>query len=129
MRQWDPLNVYPNQGTEAQRAADTLPWKTFALPNELDSQGHFRAQHQLGNPFDANNQPVVAPGLTGMLGASWGCQDIEIGTSSSACDPYQDARGKEFFRPMAECRMRKSFFDFCRVCAAQISDAIVAIAP
>jgi hypothetical protein len=122
--------VYPNQATEGDRAADTISWKPFALPNELDSLGHFRAQHVVGDPFDANNQPVVAPELTGMLGAYWGCQDIEPGTGSSAvCDPYQDARGKGFYRPMAECRMRKSFFNFCRVCAARITDAVIAAAP
>jgi hypothetical protein len=30
---------------------------------------------------------------------------------------------------MAECKMRKSFFNFCRVCADRMAETITAVAP
>lgn len=127
----DPMQAYPNQATDAQRIADTISWKPLARPGELDSLGRFRAQHVFGDRFDQNHQPVVAPELTGMLGAYWGSQNIATGMDPTpcGCHPYDDPRGAGFFRPMAECRMRKSFFDFCRVCSAQLTEVITAYAP
>jgi hypothetical protein len=128
----DPMNRYPNQATEADRVAGTVPWTSLALPAELDASGGFRAVHVQGDPFDASNEPVLPPSLTGMLGLYWGCQDIDVppgGGTVASCDPYQDPRGARFFRPMARCKMRKSFFDFCRVCSDRIAQVIQAAAP
>jgi hypothetical protein len=126
----DPMQVYPNQITDAQRIANTIPWTSIALPAELDGAGLFRAQHVFGDPFDGSGQPIVAPDLKGMLGAYWGAQDIDIGTGSQpGCDPWRDGRGQHFFRGMAECRMRKSYFHFCRVCSTQMTDVISAYGP
>jgi hypothetical protein len=128
----DPLTVYPNQVTDAQRAANAIPWLSLAVAGELTSTGVFRAQHVLGDPLDNIDQPIVAAELKGMLGAYWGCQDIAIGSGfpGDMCPhPYSDPRGAGFFRPMAECRMRRSRYAFCRVCAAKLTEAVLAVAP
>jgi hypothetical protein len=122
----DPAKSYPNQITEAQKQADDVWWKSLAFTQELQSNA-FRAVHSFGDPFDANNEPIVPTGLAGMLGLYWGCQDIDpaILNPGNACDPYQDPRGAPFHRAMARCRMRKSFFHFCRVCSLLMEDAVV----
>ena len=122
----DPMFVYPNQATEEDKQADLISWKALATPAELDSKNAFLAVHVVGDPFDANNEPIVAPNLTGTLGLYWGCQDADPKISGpNACDPYQDPRGAPFYRAMARCKMRRSFFPFCRVCETQIAEAIV----
>ncbi len=122
----DPMFVYPNQATEEDKQADLISWKALATPAELDGKNAFLAVHVLGDPFDTNNEPIVAPHLTGMLGLYWGCQDGDPKIAGpNACDPYQDPRGGPFYRPMARCKMRRSFFPFCRVCETKIAEAIV----
>ena len=122
----DPMFVYPNQGTEQEKQADTISWKGLATAAELDGNNAFRAVHVLGDPFDINNEPIVALPLSGMLGLYWGCQDGDPDIAGPAeCDPYQDPRGALFYRPMARCKMRRSFLPFCRVCETKIAEAIV----
>ena len=122
----DPTFEYPNQGTEEEKQADTIPWKGLATAAELDGNNGFRAVHVLGDPFDINNEPIVSLPLSGMLGLYWGCQDGDPDIAGpEACDPYQDPRGALFYRPMARCKMRRSFFPFCRVCETKIAEAIV----
>ena len=127
---FDPATSYPNQVTEAQKQADDIWWKSLALPYELQSSA-FRAVHSYGDPFDANNEPVVPAGVAGMLGLYWGCQAIDpaIPNPGGTCDPFQDPRGAPFHRAMARCRMRKSFFDFCRVCSSMLERAITSATP
>jgi hypothetical protein len=121
----DSTFVYPNQGTEQEKQADTIPWKGLATAAELDANNAFRAVHVLGDPFDINNEPIVALPLSGMLGLYWGCQDGDPDIAGpEACDPYQDPRGALFYRAMARCKMRRSFFPFCRVCETEIAQAI-----
>jgi hypothetical protein len=82
--------------------------------------------HVVSDPYDADNEPLLAPGLGGMLGVFWGCQDIDptSAPASGSCDPYQDPRGAPFYRPMAACKMRKSKAPFCRVCEFKLAEAI-----
>ena len=118
--------MYPNQGTEQEKQSDTISWKGLATAAELDGNNAFRAVHVLGDPFDINNEPIVSLPLSGMLGLYWGCQDGDPDIAGpEACDPYQDPRGATFYRPMARCKMRRSFFPFCRVCETKIAEAIV----
>lgn len=126
----DPCKTYPNQITEAQKQADDVWWKSLALPAELQNNA-FRAVHAFGDPFDANNEPIVPSTVAGMLGLYWGCQDIDpaIPPQGGTCDPYQDPRGAPFHRGMARCKMRKSFFPFCRVCSLMLEDAIADVTP
>jgi hypothetical protein len=119
----DPMFVYPNQGTSEQVQADTITWKALATAAELDGSNAFRAVHVHGDPFDADDEPIVAPHLTGMLGLYWGCQDALV--DSLPGNPYQDPCGAQFFRAMARCRMRRTKFPFCRVCEAKIAEAIL----
>ena len=88
----DPTTQYSNQATEAEKQADTVWWKSLGMPGELDSTGAFRAVHVHGDPFDGNNEPIIAPALAGFLGLYWGCQDIDPAAppSSSTCDFYQE---------------------------------------
>jgi hypothetical protein len=126
----DPCTTYPNQITEAQKQADDVWWKKLALPAELQNNA-FRAVHTFGDPFDANDEPIVPTNVAGMLGLYWGCQDIDptIPTSRADCNAYQDPRGAPFHRGMARCKMRKSFFPFCRVCAWVLEEAITGAMP
>ena len=98
----------------------------LARIDEKASDGSFRAIHRLGDPFDANHEPIVDPQLTGMLGAYWGCQDIcARWQRKHGVRPLRKCRGATFLRGMARCKIRKSFFDFCRVCADRLTTAIV----
>lgn len=119
---------HPNVATQDEVDADAVPWKSLARPNELRSDGRFAAVHAYGDPMTAECQPIMSGALTGALGLYWGCQytDPAIG---SACDPYCDQRSASFYRPMAECKMRRSRYTFCRVCAKKISEAILSAAP
>jgi IgA Peptidase M64 len=120
----DPCKTYPNRITEAEKQADDVWWKALAQPNELQNKA-FKAIHTFGDPFDTNNEPVVAAGLTGMLGLYWGCQDIDPGIpSTGGCDPFQDPRGAPFHRAMARCKMRRRSLPFCRVCSWALTEAI-----
>ena len=65
------------------------------------------------------------PSLNGMLGLYWGCQDIEPSLPGT-CDGFQDARGRNFYRPMAACKMRQVTSPFCRVCSFLIVERIKA---
>jgi hypothetical protein len=116
------LAVYPNQATEQQIASGAVTWLSLAWPGEL-KVGNFRAVHQHGDPFDTNGKDpvfILEPERNGMLGLYWGCQDSAPAVPPTQCDPYQDVRGRFFYRPMAKCKMRRSRDAFCRVCANTI---------
>jgi hypothetical protein len=114
---------------------NSVRWKCLARASELGN-GQFKAIHRCGdplyppspfNPLDPLvGQPVMHPAsLYGMLGAFWGCQNFDLGqTPDLNCDDRRDSRGANFFRPMAECRMRKLNYTFCRVCEAVITHRI-----
>ena len=94
----------------------------------------FLAVHTHGDLFDADNEPIVAPStVTGMLGVSLGMSGYRSRDRSpgrSACNAYQDPRGAPpFTEAMARCKMRKSFFPFCRVCSLMLEDAIADVTP
>jgi hypothetical protein len=144
----DPAITYPNQATidEVDEVGGAVvPWKSlaWAMPahpyDELGSDGRFRAIHKCGTvtvvgsmpicgaPINnVDGQPMMAPEyLYTMLGAFWGCQSFDVGAQPvPLCDQYRDARGRNFFRPMSECRMRQLRFEFCRVCDKAIADRI-----
>jgi hypothetical protein len=124
----DPCATYFNQATREDVARGTVPWKSLALPDEIDSAGGFRAVHTLGDRFDDSGQPVMPAALDGMLGLYWGCQDIDPTPDGAGCDPWSDPRGGHYYRGMARCRMRKSDFGFCRVCSAELERRIRAAA-
>ena len=116
----------PNQAPEGDVQGAMVWWKCLAKADDLDAQGQFKAIHRYGGPMDANGQPVMGAGLYGMLGAFWGCQNItgEVDTPLN-CDSYDDVRGQDFYRPMAECRMRWLNMEFCRVCDYEITSRIL----
>jgi IgA Peptidase M64 len=128
-----PGRTYLNRTTEKDRRAGTVWWKTLAKPSELDAKGGFKAVHEFGDPnvhfTRATQTPVFDKrrSRNGMLGLYWGCQDINPALPGKP-DPFQDARGREFYRAMATCKMRNIKSPFCRVCSALIFDRIRAAA-
>lgn len=122
----DGSPLQPNQAPKRDVQGATVWWKCLAKADDLDAQGQFKAIHRYGGPMDANGQPVMGAGLYGMLGAFWGCQNItgQVDTPLN-CDSYDDVRGQDFFRPMAECRMRWLTMEFCRVCDYEITSRIL----
>jgi hypothetical protein len=125
---FDPLRAYPNEVTQAEVDADVVDWKALATAGELDMANRFVAVHRLGDALDGQCQPVMAAGFEGMLGLYWGAQNSEP-PSPGTCVNYCDTRAGTFYRPMAECKMRRFKYEFCRVCSTKISDAIRAVAP
>lgn len=123
----DASRVYRNQATEDDRNAGTVSWKSLAKPSELKADGSFRAVHELGDPFMPNGeQPKMSPALKGKLGLYWGCQDVppEDADPVAACDAWKDPDGAPFYRGMAKCRMRRSTYEFCRVCRHVLTEVI-----
>lgn len=125
----EPNKTFPNQATEAERLAGTVKWQPLAQPSELTSAGGFKAVHRFGAldvtiPAGSHTpQFVTNPSLNGMLGLYVGCQDVDVSMPGNPCvDAYDDplGRGRGFYRPMADCRMRSRFAPFCRVCAHEI---------
>ncbi len=126
-----PGKTYPNQATEAQRLAGTVPWQSLAKPSELKAAGGFKAVHLYGDPHvhftSTTHTPIfdATPSFNGMLGLYWGCQDIDPSVKAP-CDEYEDGRGRLFYRAMAACKMRYLTSPFCRVCSALIVDRVTA---
>ena len=138
----DPaLGPYPNQATMAQvDAPSTIPWAGLAKDQEL-SQGVLRAIYKYEKLPDGTVKPPEWEWINKKrLGAYWGCQDFDEGEPDdlAGCRPYDDPRGRNFFRPMWACRMRSvesatlPSVDvqvetvFCRVCAMAIEARIKA---
>ncbi len=122
--------TYPNQVTEAQRLAHDVWWKSLAKKRELKlPKGDFRAVHLFGDAnvtFTADTPVFSTPtSRNGMLGLYWGCQDIDPDLPGGTSSAFTDPRGRFFYRPMAECRMRKlKSPSFCRVCSHLIAERI-----
>ena len=127
-KQKDDAPCQPNQATKVEVDASTVWWVRLARPHEIDRAGRFRAQHHCGDPLTPTGQPKgVGPNNAyyAMLGAFWGCQNILDADDQLGCDQPQDSRGKDFYRPMAECRMRKLAMDFCVVCDHEIASRVM----
>jgi hypothetical protein len=122
----DPAEIYPNQATLAEVDGNTVRWQGLADPQREISNGRFKAIHKSTDPLDSSGQPLMADqALSSMLGAFWGCQNFDTGQPDDVfCDSYRDVRGRNFFRPMAVCRMRKLEWAFCRVCQDVITQKI-----
>ncbi|MGE3278128.1 MAG: M64 family metallopeptidase [Vicinamibacterales bacterium] len=128
-----PGRVYPNEATAAQVAEGRLPWQDLLTADERDADGRPVVVHRLGMPQrdrKPNRVPTKQPDLpepaNSALGAFWGAHSGEPpadGLTPPSLD-CSDARGASFYRPMAECRMRRLDWEFCRVCAARIVSAI-----
>ena len=119
----------PNQATRSDVDAGTVWWKQLARAAEVDGAGAFRATHHFGQPLTAAGQPAsVGPNNAyyGMLGAFWGCQNTLCADDQLGCVQPQDPRGKDFYRPMAECRMRGLDMEFCAVCDYVIAARMLA---
>ena len=117
----DPLRPYPNEATQVEVDDKTVKWRNLALPSELDAGGQFKVIHRQGDPMDSDCQPNLSAAQLKRLGAFWGCHNGKPpGPPVDRCDP----RGKEFYRPMADCRMRNIDADFCRVCSSLIAERI-----
>ncbi len=125
---FDQTDRHPNEATLAEVTGNTLAWRPLAQPAELDAGGRFRAVHRYGDSMTTDCQPIMASPIQGMLGAFWGCMCSEP-ADPPGCTTFCDQRGEWFFRPMAECKMRRLRYDFCRVCSDRISSAILAVAP
>jgi len=126
----DQNRVYPNEASLSQVDAGRVWWKDLAQPSELRPDGRFTAIHRHGDPVDAKCQPIMVPAeLSGMLGAFYGCHNGSERNDAAGTARYCHRCGRDVFRPMAECKMRRTSNRFCRVCAELISRAIVAIAP
>ncbi len=126
---------HKNQQTPEETALNpTVKWRALARPDELDSQGRFKAVHEVGDRMtrgiDEPRAPIVAPAFTGMLGLYWGCMDIDPNLTAAhpprpgGCSEV-DKRGAPFHRPMARCRMRYQEHEFCRVCANELKTIII----
>jgi hypothetical protein len=126
----DPMEVYLNQAYATEVDANNVPWQGL-LDTHEHVNGHMRAVHRFGGLIDAvSGQPVLVPASHyAMLGAFWGCQNVETGTvvdPNHVCNSYSELDAKNFFRPMAECRMRALRYGFCRVCRHLITERILA---
>jgi hypothetical protein len=122
----NPVARYPNQARAEDVDNNAVWWKTLAKARELQN-GEFKAIHRYTDPLDTyTGQPDMTPSkLYSMLGAFWGCQNFDADQATDVgCNKYSDTRGRNFFRPMAECRMRKLRFDFCRACGATLASRI-----
>jgi hypothetical protein len=121
-----PTRVYPNEATQAEVDAGTVKWKHLARPSELDSSGNLKVVVRFGDPMRAGCKPVLRPSQSKSLGAFWGCHNGNppatrtAGPAQDHCDP----RGQHFYRPMADCRMRRAKAQFCRVCSDEITKVI-----
>jgi hypothetical protein len=125
----DPLRSYPNEATQAELDAGTVSWKHLALPSELDAKGQFKVIHRHGDPKTAACQPALTAAKLRSLGAFWGCHNGSPPRTAADTTPLDrcDARGKPFYRAMADCRMRNIQSEFCRVCSSLISEHIKAV--
>jgi len=128
----DAVQRYRNMATEDQRLRKTIPWLPDAHPTELDSAGWFKAEHVYGSPMVTDplkcecGDPILSGPLGDMLGVFWGCQNTDKSAYVSDCDFYYlDAAGKNFYRPMARCKMRMGFQPFCRVCATVLAKKLL----
>jgi hypothetical protein len=139
-------NAGLNQARAAELNPNTVWWKSLALAGELGQNGTFKVVHRIGDPMTGKPdfQPDLALPNATMLGAFWGCQDADNVPPGPAltytcqgqgagqgpgCQPYDDPHGAAYFRPMAECKMRRLRYKFCRVCGHLISEAILDAAP
>jgi len=133
----DPLRSYPNEATKSEVDADAVWWKTLADPTELDGAGAFKVVHDYGDGDAPHEylgrmyecQPDLPPDEYEMLGAFWGGQNGDGPNTAAGTARYCHNCGTNFYRPMAECKMRRLRYEFCRVCSTLISAAIRAIAP
>ena len=127
----DPLRPYPNEATQDEVDAGTVKWKDLALPGEIGADGKFTVIHQQGDPVVAGGscQPALPAAQLGSLGAFWGCHNGSPPRTAADTAPLNlcDARGKPFYRAMADCRMRTIKSDFCRVCSHLISERILSV--
>lgn len=124
--EYNPCNppstyTYRNQTTGAEVDAGTVWWQALAQPGELDGSGHLVVIHRVADPVTSSCQPVVAH--PDWLGAFWGCHYGTAGSTGAICD----SRGKDFYRSMARCRMRRITWEFCRVCSYLITQRIVEV--
>jgi hypothetical protein len=122
----DSTRTYPNEVTQAEVNAKNVWWTTLATAAEKDSSGFLATIHTYGDPLDTSPgadtcQPP--PGLRNILGLFWGGQNSNP-PHPTACSNYCDADGAAFYRPMAECKMRRRKYGFCRVCGYLISTVI-----
>jgi hypothetical protein len=128
-----PGKTYRNQVTEADRLAGRVWWKSLAKKRELKlPKRAFRAVHLFGDPDVDFTTPTplftTMASRNGMLGLYWGCQDIDPDLPGAA-SAFRDARGRFYYRAMADCRMRRlESASFCRVCAHLIAERIRAAA-
>lgn len=115
----DPLRPHPNQATEAERVEGAVPWLELATPSEK-VDGRLKHEYLYPATYNASyGNPTSAPPDPGAFGVWWGCQDFDESddpTCAADTRPYDDPRGRNFFRPASECRMRYEDVGFCRVC-------------
>jgi hypothetical protein len=127
----DPLRPNPNEATQAEVDAGTVKWKDLALPAEIGAGGRFTVIHRQGDPVvpDGTCQPALPAAQLRSLGAFWGCHSGSPPRAAGDMTPLNrcDVRGKPFYRPMADCRMRNipATSEFCRVCSQRITERIL----
>jgi hypothetical protein len=125
----DEARPNPNEATQAEVDAGTVKWKNLALPRELDAAGNLKVVHRFNDPVKPRCQPSL-PAFTAAqlkgLGAFWGCHSGDSTAPPVNPPPMErcDPRGKAFYRPMANCRMRDVDSPFCRVCSQEITKVI-----
>ncbi len=122
--------TFANVTTSAEIEAGRVPWIGLATPGEKGANGQLAI---VDTPSDdpqtvcTNNPDLLSAEYEGKLGLFWGAAFIDAGEAQCGeCSPYGDPRGKNYYRPMATCRMRNIFDDFCRVCAGEIEKSILA---
>jgi hypothetical protein len=127
----DPLRPYPNEATQEEVDAGTVSWNHLARAGEIGATGKLTVIHRHGDRVVAGGscQPDLPAPQLGSLGAFWGCHNGSPPRAAGDTTPLNacDVRGKPFYRPMAECRMRYTDAEFCRVCSHLISERILAV--
>lgn len=131
----DNGHQHRNMARRSDLVGNSIWWRAIASVDELEKNPQGMDTLRVVHLFIADStiprayvgiredgQPDIPGGDYSRLGAFWGCQNFDSDEPDDACccEPWWDKRGQDFFRPMAECRMRSLEWEFCQVCADEL---------
>lgn len=128
---FDPLDDYPNIVLRTQM--HTAPWKQIALGGEIEAATEqFRVIKDCNELSCDHSHNCLKPGETvpwPEQGLFWGAQYTDDAIDPNRFDPspcqsFSTAKGKDFFRSMAVCRMKHVHWPFCRWCTHVLGNQI-----